>query len=181
MSYADTFDTTHAITTMFLWLTFNYVDPILNCDLQRILVNSDLAKHVLGIIAFYFLFTTIETSKKSSIAQMWLKTVTTYSIIMMMTKARWFFVVPALAIMLIDQSVHREAIHLHSISLEHLRFWLWVSAAALVIIGVIHYAYVQSKEKGADFSWYTFFFKTGGCRGIASPVTTTEDEKEVAQ
>lgn len=169
MVVPNAFDTGHMIITMFLWLSFGYMSPVLNCDLQRMLVHNELSKHALGILAFYFLFTSLHMHEVSTIPQLWARSIATYVVFLFMTKSKWYFVIPALVLIMIDQAMSRQGD-------PRARVWLWLLAAMFIGFGVAHYAHTKWTEKGAQFSWYKFFFKSGGCRDVANNMFFQEQD-----
>lgn len=170
----ETFDTSTALSNMYLWLLFGYLSTLLNCDLQRFMNSHILVRHVIGITTFFFLFTLIDTENKTNILSIWVKTLVVYILFILSTKAKWFFVLPVLALLLIDQTIKKH------VSIEktqeriteegEMKFkdvsrFLNVVVTSCIVTGVIHYAFLQKAEYGSKFSWWTFFLgKKGKCK-----------------
>ena len=108
MDFSATFDSTNALSYMFLWLLFGFLGTMVNCDIQRWMRTHPIAFHAFGFLAFFFLFTLLDTNNASSIGVIWAKTVFVYALFVLMTKAKWYFVLPVLALLLFDQSVKKH-------------------------------------------------------------------------
>jgi hypothetical protein len=96
MDFAGTFDTTNALSGMFLWIVFSFLASLINCDIQRMMRQNPLLIHMFGFTAFFFLFTLIDANNKTSLKTVWFKTFFVYLLFVMMTKAKWYFVLPVL-------------------------------------------------------------------------------------
>ena len=184
IDFSNTFDTTNALTGMYLWILFGYLAALLNCDLQRLVKSHPLVIHLVGLLTFFFLFTLIDSSNKTSVTNIWIKTVFIYILFVLTTKAKWYFVVPVLIILLIDQTmkknlayykqmeadspVKQEKAHEKVLKLEeqvHAYSSLINKAIiVLIIIGTIHYMYLQYIEYGSKFSFYKFFLGVTRCK-----------------
>jgi hypothetical protein len=164
---SDTFDTTFALSAMFLWIIFSYLANMLNCDLQRLLKSSLLVVHISGILAFFFLFTLLDPNNKSSIGAIWLKTLFVYILFVAMTKSKVFFVVPVLILLLIDQSLKKEVAIREAKGLpdevfkgrqEYISKIINITIIVIIAIGSLHYLYLQSIQHRNKFSFKQFFF-----------------------
>lgn len=173
MIFEGTFDTTGALSGMYLWLIFGYLAALLNCDLQRFLKQNPLCIHAFGIIAFFFLFTILDSKNKTSLGLVWLKTFFIYLLFLLMTKSKWYFVVPVLALLLIDQSFKKDVaikeangkdVTQDKVIQQNVTNVLTVLIILLVIVGTSHYMYIQKAEYGKDFSVANFFLKFGNCK-----------------
>jgi hypothetical protein len=162
-----TFDTTYALSAMFLWIMFSYLANMLNCDLQRMLKSNLMVVHLCGVLTFFFLFTLLDPNNKSSIGVIWLKTLIVYILFVLMTKSKWYFVVPVLILLLIDQTLKkevaiREARGQHDQSLkgrqEGITKMVNVSIIVVITIGALHYMYLQFIQHHSQFSFKKFFF-----------------------
>lgn len=109
---AGSFDTTYALSGMYMWLMFSFLSNMINCDLQRWMKDNQIVRHVVGIISFFFLFTLIDSNNKSSVYITILKTFFVYAIFLLATKSKWYFAVPVLALLLIDQAIKKQKAYL---------------------------------------------------------------------
>ena len=51
------FDGKKSLSALYLWLLFGFLSTMVSCDLQKWMVDNTFFRHVIGIIAFFFLFT----------------------------------------------------------------------------------------------------------------------------
>jgi hypothetical protein len=163
---ADTFDIKKALSGLYLWLLFGYLSTMVSCDLQRWMKDSLLFRHFVGIIAFFFLFTVLDSSNKVPIGALWIKTFFVYAIFLMMVKSKWYFAVPVLLLLVIDQSIraHSEYIAKNKETIEqydNYRQMINKLIIALIIGGFFHYMFRQWNEFGDNFSFSTFLFSYG--------------------
>lgn len=178
MDFSGTFDTTNALSGMYLWLIFGYLSALLNCDLQRFIYQHPIVVHCFGIVAFFFLFTLLDTNNKTTITSIWVKTLFIYILFVLMTKSKWYFVIPVLAALLVDQTL-KKAVAIKAATGEDVtrlqeqqrRYSQYINAAIIIVIlvGTAHYALLQLEEYGDRFSWYTFFMGMSKCKS-ATPV-----------
>lgn len=176
MDLSGTFDTTNALSAMFLWLVFGFLASLINCDLQRVIAHNPLTIHIFGFTAFFFLFTLLDGNNKTSIGTVWFKTFYVYILFVLMMKAKWWFVLTVLGLLLIDQSIKKDIAFQKAggkdvTALEQrqkvISLWINKLIIGLIILGTIHYAYVKRGSHGKNFSWFKFFFGTSKCRYYA--------------
>lgn len=169
----NTFDTTNALSGMYLWLIFGYLSALLNCDLQRFLKSHTLITHMFGFVAFFFLFTLLDSNNKNSILVVWLKTLFIYALFVLMTKSKWYFVIPVLALLLIDQSIKKDIAFKRAAGQDVREAERWQKSITelityaiitLIVIGTLHYMYLQRKEYKSNFSFYKFFLGWSKCK-----------------
>ena len=138
-------------------------------------MNSHImVRHIIGITTFFFLFTLIDTENKSNILSIWVKTIVVYILFVLSTKSKWYFVLPVLALLLVDQTIKKHvAIETEQKRMtpeQELKFkdasrFINVFVTACILTGVVHYAFLQKAEYGPKFSWGTFFLgKKGRCK-----------------
>ena len=169
-----TFDTSNALSGMFLWLIFGYLSTLLNCDIQRLLQKHPIVLHLFAIIAFFFLFTLIDSGNIAPIGIVWLKTIIVYILFLLMTKSKWYFVFPVLILLLIDQTLKKSLAFYRATNdpsaerrsriVDQTSQIIATSIVALAIIGTLHYCYLQKLEYGANFRWSKFFFGVTRCK-----------------
>ena len=164
----NTFDTKTALSALYLWLLFGFLSSMVSCDIQKWMMKDLFFRHFIGIIAFFFLFTVLDTNNKSSAGNVWIKTIIVYFIYILMTKSKWQFALPVLLLLIIDQTI---AVHLKHIkanpdennktsikSWNSRRYYLDILMVICIVLGVITYIIRQRSEFGKAFSWKTFFF-----------------------
>jgi hypothetical protein len=167
-NFSNTFDVSSALSGIFLWIIFSYLSTLLNCDLQRFLVNNPIWIHCFGITAFFFLFTVLDPNNKSHVGIIWIKTFIVYTLFILMTKSKWYFVIPVIVLLLVDQTLKKDVAIKHANAesglQERERFQKWFSSfiiyviIGIIIVGSIHYAYLQKLEYKSKFSLAKFIF-----------------------
>lgn len=173
MNLSGTFDTTYALSCMFLWLIFGFLTTMVNCDIQRFLKTNPIVFHCFGFIAFFFLFTLLDTNNKQSIGIIWLKSLVIYILFVLMTKSKWYFVLPIMALLLIDQSIKKQ-VAFKEANNENVENFKKIQSkitqviniviVVLIVIGVIDYIRLQRIEYKGKFSFYKFFITTNTCK-----------------
>jgi hypothetical protein len=121
-------------------------------------------RHIVGIIAFFLLFTVIDTDNESDVFNIWMKTMYIYFIFLLMTKSKWYFSIPVFVLLVVDQSFkfqikfeekqkEKRKNNGPTMALyENIRDKLNVCIIALIVIGFMHYAIRQYNEYGSKFS-----------------------------
>lgn len=161
---SGTFDTTNALSGMYMWLIFGYLSHLINCDLQRFMYSHALVTHLVGLTAFFFLFTLIDSNTQDvTIWMIWLKTFFIYGLFILMTKSKWYFVVPVLILLLVDQTIKKmtpEDAKDERVKLRHkeLSSKLNIVIIIIIITGSLHYMYLQWLEYKSKFDLAKFFF-----------------------
>lgn len=170
---SGTFDTTNALSSMFLWMIFGWMSVMLNCDLQRFMQNNVIIMHFFGIIAFIFLFTLLDSNNKTSLRLIIVKSIFIYFLFVLMTKTKWYFILPVLTLLLFDQLVKKDIAFNKSAGNDTtkqeeiqkvLSRVINVIIIVLIVIGNLHYMYLQYSEYGNDFNIFTFFFGIPKCK-----------------
>jgi hypothetical protein len=170
---SKTFDTKTALSGLYLWLLFGYLSTMVSCDIQRWMHHSLFFRHFVGIIAFFFLFTVLDTSNKSHIIILWLKTFFIYGVFLLMVKSKWYFSLPVLLMLLVDQSikVHRDYLNAHNSDEDTLKLWdkirnyINLTIIGLIVVGFGHYTVRQYLEFGSKFDFSKLLFSYG-CKTV---------------
>lgn len=170
MDFSGTFDTTNALTGMFLWLIFSFLSIMVNCDVQRFIRSNPLFFHLIGLLAFFFLFTLLDSNNTSSIGIIWIKTVFIYLLFLCLIKSKWYFIIPVLGLLLIDQTIKKDiSFKLNKDPTRDLSQqkkiskYINIVLITLIIIGTIHYMILQKIEYKDKFSLFKFFFIINNC------------------
>jgi len=162
----QTFDTKTALAALYLWLLFGYLSTMVSCDFQRWMKDNVLVRHFIGIISFFFLFTIIDTSNKTDISIIWLKTIIVYVVFLFMVKSKWYFSVPVLLLLVIDQSLKSHYLYVQNNDKNNTSLPIFASwrdkisylIYAIIAIGFIAYAVRQYTEFGNEFSLMKLLF-----------------------
>lgn len=173
----STFDTNNALAGMYLWLIFGLLSTMVNCDIQRFILYNPIGLHIFAIIAFLFLFTLIDQNNKTSVFIIVIKTFLIYVLFLLITKSKWYFILPILILLLIDQLLKKqlaiekekqkdtETLEMFQQAYTNVIIYLIMGMA---VIGALHYAYLQKQEYQNEFSWFKFFFTVTKCKEISS-------------
>ena len=131
---------------MFLWLIFSFLSIMVNCDVQRFIRTNPIFFHLIGLLAFFFLFTLLYSNNTSSIGIIWIKTVFIYLLFLCLIKSKWYFIIPVLGLLLIDQTIKKDiAFKLNKDPIRNLSQqkkisqYINIVLITLIIIGTIHY------------------------------------------
>ena len=174
IQWDQSFTATTALANMYLWLLFGFLTLQVNCDLQRLMQHSVWVRHLVSILAFFFLFTLIDTNNKSNLITTWIKTVVVYILFILTTKSKWFFAIPVLALLLIDQSLkkyvgdlsqqgkgHGEIANQDKINtILRITKVINIIVFVIIIVGAVDYAIRQKREYKGQFSMVKFFLGT---------------------
>jgi len=158
------FDARTAIAGLYLWLLFGFLSSMISCDIKQFM-NNIYFRHFIGLISFFLLFTITDKDNNLNVGGIWLKTLFVYFIFLMMTKSKWFFSIPVLLLLIIDQSCKFEIDFIQKNKeerkknynkiqkYENVRKYLYYAIIILIVIGFIHYAVRQYKQFGSKFSF----------------------------
>jgi len=192
---------------VYLWLFFGYLSIYINCDLQRTLRDNPYVLHVFGFFTFFFLFTSqtdqTDTERKQGTkgrhpAMIFAQTAVVYTMWVLASKMKWYFIFTVLGILLAYQIVmlflnyywptesdendknHRDKRNAikNIISLSCV-----CSIGGIIVFGVLDYLRLQKLEYKDKFSFWKFFVERGKCK-FRSPdysrmtPTTKQDQKK---
>lgn len=169
----QSFDTVGSLAALYLWLMFGYLTVLLNCDLQRLIQEHQIVRHVLGIVAFYFLFTVIDPNNTAHVAMVLFKTVVVYTLFVLATKSKWQFALAILVLMVIDQMLKNHISYLEKNNklsdetketLKKVRKYILYVILAVIAVGIIDYYRIQKNEYKNNFDWSIFVLGTGKCK-----------------
>lgn len=174
--FSKTFDSTTALTSLYLWLLVGFLSTMISCDFKKWMESNIVFRHIIGLIAFFFLFTVIDKDNRTSLGLTCLKTFFVYGVFLFMVKSKWYFSLPVLGLLVVDQGIKVHLEHAKqneskegaskdsSIPLyERIRNILNIVIIAIIIIGFFMYAIRQKEEFGASFSWMKLLLHYG-CR-----------------
>lgn len=166
----NSFDVKFALSALYLWLLFGYLSSMVSCDLQRWMMTSGIFRHFVGIISFLLLFTVLDTTNSIPVHMLLLKTFVVYIVFVMMTKSKWYFALPVLILIVVDQLVKVQVTYLtkkndkdNKKSIDRMNFArqvLSILIGIFVISGFIAYIYRQQAEFGDNFSYKTLIMSS---------------------
>jgi len=168
INLSQNFDARSALSGLYLWLLFGYLSSMVSCDMQKWMNDSIIFRHFVGVVAFFFLFTIIDTSNVSPIYVIWGKTIGIYFLFLLMVKSKWYFSLPVLIILIIDQSLKSHCDYLTKTSpndkqiseLNKTRDALYIVMLSLIGLGFVHYFFRQLYEFGPRFSFTKLLFSS---------------------
>lgn len=179
-------DTTFILASAFLWVVSGIFT--IGCDLQKQLTENLIFRHSAGIIAFFFLFCVVGNKSSQHILTIWIKTFIIYFIFLLLSKSKWYFSLPIVAIILLDQGLSIQEKYLENINKEEsnkthlnsdpninlnpnvnsnlntiktyrqIRKPLSSIVIILIFIGFISYVYRQYNEFGSNFNIFKLLF-----------------------
>jgi hypothetical protein len=221
-------DYKNALMVFYVIMVAPYFEKFFSCDLQRLLTNNMLAKHITAILSVFFVITLVsEDSDKDSkespdangsakvpgstdqapsqepfyydaipsspspfsiqssmpkekpvqkrrLSDYIKNTLLIYAIYLASTKAKLYFVLPMLAMLIIDQVLEVYAKNdlkdrkqsMGARLIERVRKVFSVLIMATIAAGLAHYLIRAIQEFGSQFSWVTFFAGSYKCKGI---------------
>ena len=98
------YDTTFILSSILLWVLFGVLEDSMSCDFQKIIKN-DYFKHIAGLMIIFFLFAVMGNKDNQHILTIWVKSIVIYFIFIITVKSKWYFVLPVIVLLLIDQSI----------------------------------------------------------------------------
>lgn len=165
------FDSNTALCGIYLWIIFGYMSVFMNCDLHRFMKSYPMFMHTMGLIAVLFLFTLQDQNNDSSnIPLIYLKTVFVYLLFILMMRSKWYFVLPVLMVLLVDQTIRKDTSiklatgeKVDEIARDKITSWLRVTVVVLIIVGALQYMVLQKRKHKEAFSLFEFLFGFGQC------------------
>jgi hypothetical protein len=165
-NFENLFDTKTALSALFLWLLFGFLSTMVGCDIQKMMRDSLLLRHAVGLFSFFLLFTLSDTKNASHITLLWIKTIAVYGVFLMMVKSKWYFTFPVLILLIVDQTIKAHRNYLAKLHNQNADVKKWDSARSAInialtgtiAVGFGHYAFRQYKEFGRKFSINTLLF-----------------------
>jgi hypothetical protein len=160
------FDARTAIAGLYLWLLFGFLSNMVSCDMKKFIKENVYFRHFIGLISFFLLFTVTDENNVNdiNITSIWISTFFVYFAFLMMTKSKWYFSIPVLLLIVIDQSYKFQIEFIQKDkkqsseqtdrvnAYEKIRGYIYPVIIALIIAGFIHYAVRQYNYFGRKFS-----------------------------
>jgi len=166
-------DYTTIFAAIVLWLIFGFFSPLLNCDLQSLLIKNVYAKHIGCIVCVFFLVAVFIAPVQQALWVTWSQTIALYIFFIMASKSKLFPILLVILLLCIDQSIRLEINRRLAVdsqanvdSLKQWRIYLVYAIAVLIVIGCAWYYVLKYKEYGDSFSSVTFFFGSNSCKSL---------------
>ena len=170
------------IASVYFWLLFGGIGDTLSCDLKKAF-DYPLFRHFTAIISIFLLFVIIDKNDSGAF-EIWKNTLFLYIFYVLLTKNKWYFSIPIILLVLIDQTILSENKYLEKIMInenndennnknndennneniskiekyEKYRLYLQYTIIGLIIFGSIHYLIRQKMKFKNKFNLFTFIF-----------------------
>lgn len=157
---------TTALSYVYLWVVFSYFSGMIGCDIQNLLTNNLVVRHIVGLITFFFLFTSIDkNSEHQHVAYLWIKALILYIVFLMASKTTWHFSAPILILLVADLCIKTQEnyyshnnIYYDSDLYNNIHRLIYIAIVILSLIGMIVYGSKEKTRQGNAFSIIKFIF-----------------------
>lgn len=154
------FDISFVLSSIFLWLLFGFFSSLINCDIQKIILQNPIYMYISAFISFFFLFVIIDNNNSIPLYQLWIKTFIVFIMFVMLTKTKFYFSVLVVILLLTDQSIlyHLKYIQKNNLDQKNIdlynkiRFYINISIYVIIFIGFLHYMIRKYHKHGNSFS-----------------------------
>ena len=156
------------ISSIYIWLVFGYLSDTVSCDIKKML-NNNYLKQIAALISIFLLFVVIDKDSNKNSFMLIKDTLIVYLFYLLLTKNKWYFIVPVILFMLIYQFLRveinfltnkheksheknesiNEKIHNYTKYLNNIE-WIIV---ILIVLGFIHYLIRQKLEFKKRFNF----------------------------
>lgn len=166
-----------ALAAFYLWLLFGFLSDSVSCDMKKLLTKNILARNIIAIISFFLLFAVVDTNNKNNVVELWKKTFVVYILFLLLSKNKWYFSLPILGLIILEQSIAvyvRNKTNINNekldgetkIIIKHDEFYKFIKfreilqygIVTLIFGGFLSYFMRQRKSFGKSFSLYKFLF-----------------------
>ena len=156
------------ISSIYIWLVFGHLSDTVSCDIKKMLNNIYL-KQIAALISIFLLFVVIDKDYNKNSFMLIKDTLIVYLFYLLLTKNKWYFIVPTILFMVIYQFLKVETnflINKHEKSHEknesisekihnytkYLNNIEWI-IVILIVLGFIHYLIRQKLELKKKFDF----------------------------
>lgn len=162
------------IMTLYIIISGNFMAPLLSCNLQTLLSDSMIMRHLIGILTFIF-FVGVTNVKQESFTKVLLYSAGMYAWFIATTRMDIRFWVPLIGLFSVlflvetyKNTLNENELEQKKTSFESIKSALVVASAVLTILGSLTYLGSKKIEYGSNFSYDKFVFGKATCR-LASP------------
>ena len=164
------YDSTFILSSAILWIMFGYLGKMMSCDLIKAL-NNPIILHIVGLISFFFLFAVVNNNSGNHIGYIWVKTIISYILFIMLGKTKWYFTIPVIVMLMVDQSLKLQCQYYQDTNdsydpagIDGARTVISYVIYGLIVTGFITYVIKQWGDHGEGFSWNKMLLSFG-CQG----------------
>lgn len=161
-------------------ILLGFLASYVNCDLQRIMTQKPIAIHILGFMGTLFIYITQDMTLSAS--SIFFRSLFIYLMYVLITKSKWYFALLSISGILVygiasryfvmqnkryDDDEPRLSPGNPPYDEKYRDLVLNIIKGLLVtnvIIGMLHYMYLQYSEYGKRFSFAKFLIGTGRCK-----------------
>jgi hypothetical protein len=159
------------IASIYFWLLFGGISDTISCDLKKLFLNPYF-RHFTAIISIFLLFVIIDKNKEGAF-EIWKNTLILYILYVLFTKSKFYFSIPIIILVLIDQTFNSETLNLKEKykninedknvyetidKYNNYRNYIHYIIIFLIITGFIHYYFRQKNKFKNKFSLFKFIF-----------------------
>ena len=159
------------LASIYFWLLFGGIGDTISCDLKKLFSNPYF-RHFTAIISIFLLFVIIDKNKEGAF-EIWKNTLILYLLYILFTKSKFYFSIPIIILVLIDQTLNSENLYLmekfekeNSEKNEYkiidkynnYRNYIHYIILFLIVAGFIHYYFRQKNKFKDKFSLFRFIF-----------------------
>ena len=161
------------VFAFYLLIACNYTKEIFGCNLQSVLNNSMMAKHMVAFLLLFFLVVAINPEfADQKILKNLLATILIYAWFLVTTRIPFPFMITVLVLLLasyimsLAKARHmRDQNHAEQIQAEKWQKGMATAAFIVSIVGFAIYAWEKKREYKTKFRWSRFFSGNLHCRG----------------
>ena len=162
----------HAIISLYLIICANFMVPLFSCDLQSLIADNIIVRHIIGFLTLIF-FVRLSGPAKSSFKNIIIDSIILYLWFIATTRitSEFLYIVTPLAaiyfIIYIYETTLEPEKNKNSIINKNINLAkVWISRALgfFIIIGVILYYGEKRLEYGNNFNSMTFIFGKLSCK-----------------
>lgn len=159
------------LSSIYLWLLFGGLSDTISCDFKKLFLNPYF-RHFTAIISIFLLFIIIDKNKDGAF-EIWKNTLILYFLYILFTKSKFYFSIPIIILVLIDQTINSENLYLklkfeseksnknkYKIidNYNNYRKYIHYIILFLIVSGFIHYYFRQKNKFKTKFSLFKFIF-----------------------
>jgi hypothetical protein len=161
-----------AILILYLIICANFMVPLVSCDLQAIITDNIIVRHIIGLFTMIF-FVRLNGPEKSSFKNIIIDSIILYLWFIATTRITseiLYIIIPLAAIYFIiyiyETTLTSENNKDKKLgkNIESAKFWISRLLGVLIIIGVILYYGEKRLEYGSNFNIISFIFGKLSCK-----------------
>jgi hypothetical protein len=143
------------------------VSELINCSVRNLIERHLWLRHIVFIVSIFLIRSLVIFEKQfpeSSLSRIWVFTFSVYALFILATKSKWYFVLTAVTLLFLGENLKIFDDNNRYTTLNSVLFY---SAITIVVVGFLHYLYLQKRQRGKKFSFYTFWFGSAtGCESL---------------